>query len=375
MREWIDAQTGRTVRQLTENPEGSSVGYFRVPRRLPDGRILARRHGEQRALIAIDINTGATQAFDFLPWLPMGLRETDGRLWYQILGENKICAVDLPDGTPQLIGELPGSEPHNGTCITCDGSTVVCSFFEVDQSQEYPLPTTLDPAIFWQWTARPRHGRLQAYDLTTGASNTVVELDGLLPIHADVSPTDPTLIKFAHDDYDAFCQRIWTVRTDGSNLTKIRPQQRGELVTHEFWWPDGQYIGYKYQDRRHDATIHDLPWAEYSPIPTQFGLANLDGEECYLSHPINHYHTHLNVSPDGKRLSGEGTDGDNVVHAAAFSMDSTRIDFVPHATVHTPYVPFKANQVNASFSGDGEWIIFNDTIDEVKQVCAVKVEV
>jgi oligogalacturonide lyase len=281
----------------------------------------------------------------------------------------------LPDGTPQIVGELPEGWPRSGSIITCDGRTVISSVFEVDQSKEYPLPTTMDPELLWQWAARPRCGSLQAYDLGTGEENTVIALKGLLPIHADASPTDPTLLKFSHDDYDAFCQRIWTVRTNGSGLTKIRPQERGELVTHEFWWPDGQYIGYKYQDRRHDATIHDLPWAEYSPIPTQFGLANLAGEEFYLSDPLNHYHTHINVSPDGRTLSGEGTDGHLFVYAAAFSPQSTRIDFIPHATVHTPYVPFRANQVNASFSADGEWIIFNDRIDGKSQVCAVKVEV
>jgi hypothetical protein len=76
-----------------------------------------------------------------------------------------------------------------------------------------------------------------------------------------------------------------------------------------FWWPDGRLIGYTYQDRRGDTTIRELPWGEYSPCPTHLGIAGLDGAECYLSDPLNCYHSHLFVSPDGQWVCGEGTDG------------------------------------------------------------------
>jgi oligogalacturonide lyase len=375
MREWTDELTGRTVRQLTDFPEGAMISYFRFPRRLPNGKILAQRWDERRALIALDVENGVTQTFEDVRGRALNLREADGRLWFLKRNDPTVWAIDLPNGTPQAVGELPEEWPRMGSVVTCDGKTVISTRVEVDRSKEYPLPTTLDPQIFWQWTSRPRSGALMAYDLETGKERTLLETTGVAPIHHDVSPDDPGQVKFAHDDFDAFCQRIWSVRTDGTGLTKIRPQERGELVTHEFWWPGGQNIAYKYQDRRNDATIHDLPWAEYSPIPTQIGLSNLAGEQWYLSDPINHYHTHINVSPQGDRLSGEGTDGHNFVYAAAFSPESTKIEFLPHASINTNYTPFKGQNVQASFSHDGEWIIFNNEIEGTTQVCAVKVEV
>jgi hypothetical protein len=381
VREWIDHETGRTVRQLTDEPDGAQVGYFRVLRRLPNGWILAQRERSQQSrkpgapLIAINVESGDIARIETVRGTVLGLNEGEGRLWFLSHDDKRsVCAVDLPHGTPEIVGTLPENWPRHHLTITCDGRTVVASACEVDASREYPPPTTLDPERFWAWTSRPRRGRLLAFDLLTRHESTLAELEGVMPIHNDASPTCSTLLKFAHDDFDAHCQRIWAVRTDGSRLNMIRPQERGETVTHEFWWPNGQSIAYKYQDRRNDPTVHDLPWSEYSPIATQLGLSNLEGHEWYLSDPLNHYHSHINVSSDGQLLCGEGTHDHSFVYAAAFSPRDTRINFVPLATIHTPYVPFRGQQVHASFARDNRWIVYNDTIEDKLQVCAVRVD-
>lgn len=374
MREWIDANTGRTVRQLTDHPAGAGVGYFRWPRRLPADKFLAMVFDEQRTPLTIDIATGQASPLELPPCHLIKLEEKTGTLWYRTRGDLALWKVTLPDGAPQYVTDIPAGWEGRDLFITCDGKTGVGYFPEVDPDNVVPPPATPDLDLLLAFFNRPRWGSLKAFDLQSGEEKILVETQGVTPIHGDVSPTDPTLLKFAHDNYDAICQRIWTVRTDGSELRKIRPQEYGELVTHEFWWPDGQLIAYKYQDRRKDETLMTLPWAEYSPIPTQFGLSNLQGEEIYLSDPINHYHTHINVSPDASRLSGEGTENNCFVYAANFSQQSTKIDFIRQATINTPYAPFRGQFVDASYSADGEWIVYNDTVGDKMQVCAVKVE-
>ena len=47
---------------------------------------------------------------------------------------------------------------------------------------------------------------------------------------------------------------------------------------------------------------------------------------------------------------------------------------MPLATIHTPYLAFAGNQVNAGFSADSRWLIYNDTVDGKLQVCAVAVD-
>lgn len=91
----------------------------------------------------------------------------------------------------------------------------------------------------------------------------------------------------------------------------------------------------------------------------------------YLSDPLNHYHSHLFISRDAKWVIGDGTDDHSFVYIAPFSFDSTKVDFVPLATVHTPYVPFAGQGVDACITPDSRWMLYNDTVDGKKQVCAV----
>jgi hypothetical protein len=55
-------------------------------------------------------------------------------------------------------------------------------------------------------------------------------------------------------------------------------------------------------------------------------------------------------SLDGKLISGSGTDGHSFVYAAPFDWHSPRVDFIPLATIHPPYVPFHGQGVNCGFS-------------------------
>ena len=118
-----------------------------------------------------------------------------------------------------------------------------------------------------------------------------------------------------------------------------------------------------------------LPWCEYAPVPTHFGLTALDGREVYLSDPLEHYHSHIFVSQDARWLCGEGTHDASHLSVARFCRKTTRVEFIPLATVHTPYVPFVGQNVNAGFSADARWLIYNDTIDGCVQVCAAMVDI
>jgi hypothetical protein len=149
------------------------------------------------------------------------------------------------------------------------------------------------------------------------------------------------------------------------------------MVTHEFWWADPRFIGYTYQDRRKDPTLKTHHWAEYTTCPTRLGIADLSGREIYLSDPLNSYHSHLYRSPDGRLVSGEGTDGNSFICAAEFSWQSTRLAMQPLATIHTKYVPFRGQGVDCNFSANGKWLIYADKLDgddKPYQLYAVKVE-
>jgi hypothetical protein len=385
-RTFTDENTGRMVRQLTDFPGAANNGYFRFSRYLPDGRMLAWYRDEEWRAMLMDPNSGSIQLRPDIPTL-LRLRERDGRAWFLRGGKPggleshlpverlAVWQADLPDGIAQRLCELPEDLPGTVVDITCDGESLIV----VDNRQDmepFKGKSLGDPEVLDRYLRRPRSGTMYCYAPGTGTCRKVHHLDGMCFMHVDTSPVDPGLIRFAQDMTETHGQRIWTVRRDGGDLHPIRPQAFGEVVTHEFWWSDPNLIGYTYQDRRDDPTIEFQHCAEYARVPTRFGLANLAGQEIFLSDPLNSYHTHILVSRDGRLLSGEGTDGNSFVFAAPFDPGNPKVDFVPLATIHTPYIPFRGQHVECAFSSDGQWLIYGDQRPPGKhiQLFAVKVE-
>ncbi len=333
--------------------------------------MIAWARQEPRGILLIDPESGSVERLPIETGKPYARLLPDQSVWWYKWAEREIWRAQLPDGEPELLARLPDELPARVSDLTCDGRLVLLRE-AVQESQ--PSPTCHDPETYWKYIERPRSGAIWTYDVQTGNAQRILQTSGATPDHLDPSPIDPTLIRYCLDLCEALGQRVWSIRTDGSGQRMIRPQEPGEMITHEFWWPDGESIGFTYQDRRGDEMLRSKPLAEYCPRPTQLGIADLDGNQLYLSDPLNCYHTHLYVSRDGKWVSGEGTDGTSFVFAAPLSRSERKIALKPLASVHTPYVPFAGQHVNCDFSADGRWLLYNDTINGTRQVCAVRVE-
>src|SRR3954463_1491597 len=84
----------------------------------------------------------------------------------------------------------------------------------------------------------------------TGEVKTILRSTDWLG-HLQFSPTDPNLIMFCHEGPWHKVDRIWTIRTDGSGLTKIHTRTiEMEIFGHEFWSADGNTIWYDLQSPR-----------------------------------------------------------------------------------------------------------------------------
>jgi hypothetical protein len=387
---WTDEKTGRRIRQLTNLPGGAKLNYFRVAKMLSDGRLVGNaQHGRPELLLVepdsgdvetIVVRNESGEPIRSEDWLRAGFETavvvdaaTNNLAMLGSKERRSVWRVSLNDGVMRFVGKLPDDVPGRIHQIRPHRPQVIG--LEVHQDSNHWRDTD-DAASLLAWLRRPRRGRLFLYDFETGENRTLLETDGILPSHVELSLTDPDLLRFCHDRIETECQRIWTLRLDdrAAKPKAIRVQEPGEMVTHEFWWPGGKMIGYTYQDRRNDDTKERLPWAEYAPVTSHLGIADLDGREVYCSAPLNTYHTHLYVSPDGNYVCGEGTDGNCFVQAAKFSLDEKRVDLMKLATVHTPYQAFTGQKVDCNFSRDSRWLVYNDTIDGVYQICAVEVD-
>ncbi|MHB0934986.1 MAG: oligogalacturonate lyase family protein [Armatimonadota bacterium] len=367
-RRWSDEHTGREVRLLSRRDDDDHfyMPYFMTPKHTADGNIMSGRR----------IFNPCTGELTELPSNLVNLQlSADGtRVYCRKTRSRMVIALTLPDLQEVKIGRLPERHPCDRFYVTCDERTLIGWKFTELGGPMNPFGKP-DPEELWCFFDRPRMADLWACDLSTGRFTELVHTDGLGIIYEVPSPTDPTYLMFSHDRHEATCQRIWTIRIDGTAMSKVRPQEPGEVVTHNIWWPDGRYIAYKYLDRRGDPTLRALPWCEYAPVPTRVGLASPDGPEVYLSDPLVSYQSHINVSRDGTLISGEGTHDHPFAYVAAFDIHSTKIDLIPHATIHTAYAPMGGHGLNADFTADGRWLLFQDTLDGMLHLCAVRVEV
>lgn len=122
--------------------------------------------------------------------------------------------------------------------------------------------------------------------------------------HLQFSPTDPTLIMFCHEGTWHEVDRVWTVRTDGTGLTKIHSRTMNmEIAGHEFFAADGEMIWYDLQTPR--GLVFWL--AGYDPATSKRTWYNLQRNE---------WSVHFNVSPDGSLFAGDGGDSEMVARAS-----------------------------------------------------------
>ena len=182
--------------------------------------------------------------------------------------------------------------------------------------------------------------------------------------HVQFSPTDPGLIMFCHEGPWHKVDRIWTIRTDGTGLTKRHTRQMDmEIAGHEFFSADGKTIWYDLQ----------------TPKSEVFWLAGVDicapGERTKYAVARADWSVHFNVSPDGRLFAGDGGGPHSV---AAPGNGQWIYLFTPGQAglVATPLVDLSAHdyslEPNVTFTPDGRWIVFRSNMHGSSHVYAVE---
>jgi oligogalacturonide lyase len=180
--------------------------------------------------------------------------------------------------------------------------------------------------------------------------------------HVQFSPTDATLMMFCHEGPWHKVDKIWTIRTDGSDLKKVHTRtMEMQIAGHEFFGADGKYIYYDLQ----------------TPKSKVFWLARYDvktGKMDKFGMEKREWSVHFNVSPDGKVLSGDGggpdtvAKGDNGQWIYLFTPENDK--FKSEKLVNLAKHDYSL-EPNATFTPDGKWIIFRSNMLGATQVYAV----
>ncbi|HTK37014.1 MAG TPA: oligogalacturonate lyase family protein, partial [Pyrinomonadaceae bacterium] len=183
--------------------------------------------------------------------------------------------------------------------------------------------------------------------------------------HVQFSPTDPTLMMFCHEGPWHKVDRIWTVRTDGSDLKKIHTRTMDmEIAGHEFFGKDGKHIYYDLQ----------------TPKGQVFWLAEYDiktGKLTKYRLEKHEWSVHYNVSPDGKLFAGDGggpnsvAKGDNGQWIYLFSPENGKLK--AEKLVNLAKHDYRL-EPNLTFTPDGKWIVFRSNMYGPTQIYAVEVK-
>ncbi|MFT3784290.1 MAG: oligogalacturonate lyase family protein [Nibricoccus sp.] len=317
---WIDPDTGHRVIRLTREP-GSASLYFNENAYTPDGHRMI--YTTPDGISVIDLNTFQTR------------RVVEGRVRAIIMGhktptvfylksvsedrprERSLYSTNIDTGETKKLADLP---PRGGiAAVNADETFAAGTYIEGDSGQDYnerPRTEGNQDASQGHSLDQPKNKgqmmeeRLAArlpivlftVDLRSGKINPILHSTDWVN-HLLFSPTDPNLLMYCHEGPWHKVDRIWTIRTDGSQNTLIHKRTMvREIAGHEFFSHDGKTVWYDLQTPRGEVF-----WVGGYNLGT--------GARTWFNLQRNEWSIHFNVSPDGKLFCGDGGDSSQVAKA------------------------------------------------------------
>lgn len=251
-RTFTDARTGVEVRQLTNYKAHSHHFYFTNSGWYDDGRkLLVSSDRENRTnLFSVDLASGElTQLTDhdqppppaetsFL-FASLNPRRAEVYFWYG----NDLLALNLDSLEERVLYRAPEGYLTNMTNVTADGQYICTGIYE-DLSSKFTVDLLHGYVGFREyWEAMP-HSQIVRIDTQSGAAEVVFEENYWIG-HVNTSPAVPHIITYCHEGpWQEVDNRIWGLDLLTGRNWKIRPVAEGERVGHEYWFADGQQIGY-----------------------------------------------------------------------------------------------------------------------------------
>jgi len=365
---WIDPDTGHRVVRLTRET-GSASLYFNQNGYTADGKKLVYTTPE--GISVLDLATHQARRIVDGPARVIEAGRKTERVYYS--REGAVFSVDADSGESRRIGALP----HGGFAVTVNANeTLLAGAYVEEGAQEagaapeqqvHPLdqPKNKGEMMERRWAARLPMV-LFTLAIRTGEIKTIYRSNDWLN-HFLFSPTDPELLMFCHEGPWQKVDRIWTIRTDGSDLKLIHKRTMAmEIAGHEFWSADGETIWYDLQ----------------TPRGEDFWLAgyNVDsGARTWYHLQRNEWSIHFNVSRDGALFCGDGGDPGQVAKAEdgewifLFRPEIIRNSGIDGKDLVEPGV-LRAERLvnmskhnyrlepNVSFTPDGRWVVFRSNM-------------
>ncbi len=309
---WIDPDTGHRVFRITNEP-GSDSFYFNFNAFTPDGKEMIYTTSDGNLMVlkldgfeARPLAKGITRA------IVVGHKTPT--IYFTKQNEDSfhlsLWAANIDSGEIRKITDLP--RRASVVTINADETLGAGSYIEGDvigpgvyggrmvKQNQMGAKNLGEPENKGQNMALRLNAHLPntlfTVNLQTGAITKLIEHSPDWLNHFQFSPTDPTLLMYCHEGAWHQVDRIWTIRTDGSENQLIHKRiMKMEIAGHEWWGADGKTLWYQLQFPRgvasggflsgYNLETHNRVW--YHQIPEAGSI-------------------HHNTSPDGQLFCGDG---------------------------------------------------------------------
>ena len=309
---WVDPDTGHRVIRLTREP-GSDSFYFNYNAYTPDGKKMA--YSTPNGISVLNLTTLEAKQLVTGPTKTIIVGHKTPNLYYTRATDDpffsQLWCVNLDTGENRKLADLP--RRASVVTINADETLGAGTFIEGDANAggAYDGTTPLgrmtatnlgEPANKGQMMATRLAAKLPmtmfTIDLRTGKLTTLLEHSTDWLNHLQFSPADPTLLLYCHEGNWQMVDRIWTIRTDGTQNQLIHKRtMEMEIAGHEWWGADGETLFYQLHFPRgghvsfiasYNVKTEERVWLQYGPDQTSI---------------------HDNSSPDGKLFCGDGDTG------------------------------------------------------------------
>jgi len=361
-REWVEA-TGHRVIRLSDQPGTASLYFHQNPYTASGDKMVV---STPQGLATITLTTRAITPI------------VEGRVSNLVVGrktrqafylkDGVAYATDIDTGATRKIIEDRRLRSGSGFGLSSD-ETLLAGSMVTGETRPAPAPANplatpppQESSLEARWAARLPMA-LYTIDVKTGALRIIYESNDWLN-HVQMSPSDPTLIMYCHEGPWHKVDRIWTIRTDGSNRRLMYARTMDmEIAGHEFFSADGKTIWYDLQ----------------TPKSQVFWLAGVDvatGRQTRYSVARADWSVHFNASPDGVLFAGDGGGPKSVAapgngqwiylfKPVGGKLQAERlVDLSKHDYQLEP---------NVTFTPDQKWIVFRSNMHGATHVYAVEV--
>jgi oligogalacturonide lyase len=379
-REWIDPDTGHRVIRISSEPNSQSL-YFHYNSYTPEGDKMV--YGGPSGLFVLDLKT-LGQGAPKVDWIVDGrttraspLMAAFGSRDVYYTANGALYAVNVDTKVSRLVTT---GRPFG---VNSDETYVGSMVNQVDPTGKVqpPTPPTLIPQrerMFGdkikagipltpqeEYAASKEDGLARRLlnpssmafvftNLKTKTSVTVGYQYASID-HQQFNPVDPNLVLYAHEGTWHEVDRIWTIRTDGSNQRLMFKRTMDmEIVGHEWWSHDGQTIWFDMQ----------------TPRSKDFWIGGVNVKTGQLTQyhiQRNWWGVHFNSSRDNTLFASDGGDPTQV----AFCQDGEWINLFrvqPDGSVtreklvnmsQNNYVTGQGGiEPNVSITPDNKWVVF-----------------